>query len=461
MRRFTTGMEAGTDLTHFWDSVQTGSGNYNAEVATTGARSGSNCLRFYRTAGFSGTTGTYVEVDFGNGGAAKVHAQAHSAAIQAPLLKVADSSSRCWVRFFFKVTTAPTVSISLSLDMFRLSNDDVNKYAKLFWASSSGAKLAWGLEGDTDATAQILFAPTLDTWYRVEIECRGATGGSIAAGQQYSCNIFAETSNTVIAGATLTTASAGIANPDDNLQRCRWGMIPVGFAGASNADWRIDDIAVNDSVGKLHNTTPGYGRVVGVAVPTANGGTNNFNRGGGGDTGVNWSNVDDWVNTGAGDDYTVTPAAAATHDEQYDHTSSGTLSVSGSIKAVHVWIYHRDETGVDGTSHNFGMKDSSGKFLRSSGALFVTVGSDTEYQQGVSLGGFGVDDTTSIDSLTAWTTSEFDNAANEFWIKHTSATANEQKRIMGIRAEVEDTGGVTLGNVYHAGQKMVQGHVAG
>ena len=141
-------------------------------------------------------------------------------------------------------------------------------------------------------------------------------------------------------------------------------MMVQTFAGTANADWFIDDIAVNKgpaSTGSsLHASFPNPGAVRSLAFPTAEGSLIELTPSTGTD---NAANVNEWPNTtGVGADYNTTVAVAATSTDKYYHTTTATLGVTGTVTAVQVLTAEQEATGFDSPNHNLGLCDSGGNF---------------------------------------------------------------------------------------------------
>jgi hypothetical protein len=346
-----------------------------------------------------------------------------------------DPNSRLWARFFINFATLPTGLHTL--EFFTAISTASTPIARIFFRNGTVSMSAGGA-----GTSNALFTPATGTWYRFVVAMRGDAGSTIASGQIFTVNVFNETTNECIAGKTCLSSDAGSLGTGTDISSIRLGMFAADHdsvtqilqAGTGDADWSFDDFAVNDNYSTLHNYPPNYGEVIGIAVPVSNNGPNEFELT---ETGVpsilNYLAVDDPTSTTT---YLKTPVGAATAEDNLGCTTTSTLGVVGTVTAAMLWVYHADVAGEDGANHAYGVRDGSGNLQNGGASLQISI-SDTNQVRSMPIVGTGTD------GLTAFTNASFD--AMEFYIKHTSASANQRKKIYAMCMEVEEDGQAAIG----------------
>ena len=416
MRRFIDGPALG-DL-GLWSTVSTTT-NYNIVADTTSTRAGDTYgFHASRVVGFSGA-GCYIAVNISSAGSNLI-APADPAGLGYARSLVSDGNKdRVFVRFYFKIATAPA-TFGAGFYLFRFQESGGTFPFSILYTSGGVIQMITG-----GSEQQVIFTPTVGTWYRLEIAL-----GNTSAGSVMSAHAFTEDSFTPIGGGSRI-----YVNPT-SLLAPRLGFQPVntGLAGSGAVDIYFSTIGVNDNqIPGVNDNYLGPGKIVEYR-PNADATPLDLTS----TAGTHSTEVDDapaWPPDGNTTTVT-TPVTTSAVEDNYDFAS---YAGGANIKVVQAHCYYRNFASAVtlGTDHRAGIVDSGGTRLE----RVLPLNNDDNYRYaGTIINGTGAN------GNTAWTTSEFDNAATEILLRRPSVSAlgtNQRLVWSGVALQVEDDDGLS------------------
>lgn len=288
-RLFTSGFELQSATTGV--EFTTGGLNGTSGIDTTHQRSGAACMKYDVTSSFSWMK---------------------------QVVKAAVDNNEIFVRLYVNFSTLPTGTATKSEVLVIANTVGVTLQAELVYDPTTQKIQALDSGGTVIGSSAVI---TTGTWYRLELDVKGAAG---AAG---TVKAYLDGTNF----ASSTTATVGTFD----------GMyFGIAFSAGTYLAY-FDDIAVNDTSGSSQTGLPGSAKVIAL-FPNAAGDANSFATQTGGTAGA--ANNFTRVKEKPPDDATTFNGSSTLNEEDLFNVDASGIGASDTVNLVAVVGRHRNST---------------------------------------------------------------------------------------------------------------------